>query len=140
MRLMILLALTTADPATPIGDIQIGVDVVKAVLALCDYQLEARRECDPVDAENAVARCEEVIRRRVKKEPRALRELKRACHVERVGIWVFNTAMQHLKVRMRSAITSARGSTRAKVSPFLSPHFWGRIESCRNNGMFSRVG
>ncbi len=96
MRLMILLAITTADPAVPIADVEVTAEAVEAVLALVDYQLEARRECDPVDAENAVARCEETIRRAVAKTPRSKRELKRACHVDRVGLWVFNQARDHM--------------------------------------------
>jgi len=33
------------------------------VITLLHYQLEARRECDPVDAENTIAMLEEKIRR-----------------------------------------------------------------------------
>lgn len=96
MRFMLLLALTTADPATPIADIRIDRRVVRAALALVHYELQARREHDPVDAENIVARCEETIRRAVATTGRSKRDLKKKCHVERIGLWAYEQAERGL--------------------------------------------
>jgi hypothetical protein len=96
MRFMILLAVTTADPATPITDIRINMRTVRAALALVHYELQARREHDPVDAENTVARCEETIRRAVATKGQTRWALKKRCHVERVGLWAYQQAESHL--------------------------------------------
>jgi hypothetical protein len=60
-RLMVLLAATTGKSA-------IDEEIMGAVLALLHYQLDARRECDPVDAENTIAGLEEKIRRALARE------------------------------------------------------------------------
>jgi hypothetical protein len=90
-RLMVLLAATS------------GVDIVnetimEAVISLLRYQLDVRRECDPIDAENTIAALEERIRRILARGAVKGRELKRRCSYNRVGIWAWNTAVANLIV------------------------------------------
>jgi hypothetical protein len=89
-RLMVLLTAMTADRT------EVDLEIATAVVALLGYQLDTRRACDPVDAENSVARMEEGIRRALARTPRPERDLKRAVHVGRVGLWVFETAIGNL--------------------------------------------
>jgi hypothetical protein len=90
-RLMVLLTAMTADR------LEVDAEIVTAVVALLGYQLDTRRACDPVDAETSVARMEEGIRRALARGPLPERDLKRAVHVERVGLWVFETAVTNLQ-------------------------------------------
>jgi hypothetical protein len=88
-RLMVLLAVTS-------GKSTVDVDVMKAVLDLMRYQLDARRQADPIDAENTIARVEEGIRRGLARGARSERDLKKLVHVERVGLWAWETAITNL--------------------------------------------
>jgi len=88
-RLMVLLAATA-------GASKIDATVMTAVLALLRYQLNARRECDPVNAENQIAGLEERIRRTFRRGPVSRRDLQRRCHYERVGLWMWKTALDNL--------------------------------------------
>jgi hypothetical protein len=87
--LLLLLAATTERDV-------IDETVAKAVVALLQYQLEVRRECDPVDAENSIARLEERIRRALARGPLSGPDLKRAVHYSRSGLWAFGTAIENL--------------------------------------------
>jgi len=55
-RLMPLIALTT-------GKDLVDLPTVETVIAILDYELEIRRLTDPIDADNAIAKLEEKIRR-----------------------------------------------------------------------------
>jgi hypothetical protein len=88
-RLMVLIAASS-------GRDTIDREVMTAVLALVRYQLEARREADPVDAENTIAQVEEKVRRILARGAVAGRELKRRANYNRVGLWVWNTAITNL--------------------------------------------
>jgi len=88
-RLMVLLAATS-------GRTIVDAIVAEAVIALLGYQLEVRRECDPVDAENSIAAMEEKIRRALTRGSMKRRELQRKVHSERWGLWVWNTATMNL--------------------------------------------
>jgi hypothetical protein len=83
--------------AAMLGRTVIDLEVVEGVIALLDYQLDVRRECDPVDAENSIAQMEEKIRRALARGPLKERELKRRCHYERHGLWIWNKALENLK-------------------------------------------
>jgi hypothetical protein len=83
--------------AAMLGRTVIDLEIVEGVIALLDYQLDVRRECDPVDAENSIATMEEKIRRVLAKKPLREREVKRRCHYERAGLWVWNKALENLK-------------------------------------------
>jgi hypothetical protein len=88
-RLMVLLAATTAREV-------IDDEIVDAVLSLLAYQLDARRECDPVDAQNTIAMLEEKVRRALARGAVGSRDLKRKIHYDRVGIWAWETAISNL--------------------------------------------
>lgn len=88
-RLMILLAATT-------GKDVIDETIMTAVLALVRHQLDVRRECDPVDAENTIAATEEKIRRVLARGALSGRDLKRRIHSDRAGLWIWNTAIKNL--------------------------------------------
>ncbi len=88
-RLMILLAATS-------GRDVIDETIMSAVIALVRYQLDVRRECDPVDAENTIAAIEEKIRRALARGALKGRDLKRRVNYNRVGIWAWNTAVRNL--------------------------------------------
>ena len=71
-------------------------DIVAAVVAPLRYQLDVRRECDPVDAENTIAVLEEKIRRTLARGAVKGRDLKRRVNYQRFGLWVWNTAVANL--------------------------------------------
>lgn len=89
-RFMLLLAATT-------GETVITEHIVATVIALLRYQLDVRRECDPVDAQNSIAAMEEKIRRALSRGAMKSRDLKRKTHYDRVGLWVWNTATENLR-------------------------------------------
>ncbi len=89
-RLMLLLAAMT-------GKGEVDEQIATAVVELLKYQLEARRECDPVDAENTVAILEERIRRALARGAMTGRTLRYRLHYDRVGLWLWNTAIENLR-------------------------------------------
>ena len=90
MRLMVLLA---------VNDLKAVVDIetVRQAIALCDWQLEARKIHDPIDADNNIAKMEEKIRRVLSKRPRTDRELKQYTHASQAGLWFYETAKKNLQ-------------------------------------------
>jgi hypothetical protein len=88
-RLMLLLAAVS-------GHDVVDEEIASAVVSLLRYQLDVRRECDPVDADNATAEMEEKIRRALARGPLGKRDLCRKVHYNRSGIWVFNQAVANL--------------------------------------------
>lgn len=88
-RLMVLLTATT-------GQVQVTETIVEAVVTLLQYQLDVRRECDPVDAENVIAGLEEKIRRTLARGAMKGRDLKRRVNYQRFGLWAWNTAIANL--------------------------------------------
>lgn len=88
-RLMLLLAATS-------GRHEIDADVAQAVVDLLTYQLDVRRECDPVDAENTIALLEEKIRRALARGALRGRDLKRKCSYHRYGLWMWTSALDNL--------------------------------------------
>ncbi len=89
LRLMLLLAITS-------GKDRVDEDIVEATVALLHYQLVVRKLLDPIDAENAIARMEERIRRSLRAGRMGRRDLQRRVHAHRVGVWVFDTALRNL--------------------------------------------
>ncbi|RJR36926.1 MAG: DUF3987 domain-containing protein [Desulfobacteraceae bacterium] len=90
VRLMALLAANETER-------EISDKIVKKALALCDWQLEVRKQFAPIDADNAIARMEESIRRLLKRGPQTERELKRGTHADRTGVWMFQKGMENLQ-------------------------------------------
>jgi len=89
LRFMILLVINSSKN---IVDEKIAQDVID----LMNWQLQARRLFDPIDADSAIAKIEEKLRRVLATGPRSDRDLKRALHYNRVGTWVFSNAVQNL--------------------------------------------
>lgn len=85
-------------PLLAVNELKAEIDagIAQKVVALLTYQLEARRQADPIDADNAVARLEEKIRRLLGPAPLGKRELERRGHKTRVGSWTWNAALQGL--------------------------------------------
>jgi primase-like protein/uncharacterized protein DUF3987 len=88
-RLMLLLAASS-------GRSVIDEDLVDRVILLLRYQLDVRREYDPVDAENTIAAMEQKMRRTLKPGAVKGRDLKKRTHYERVGTWIWKTAIDNL--------------------------------------------
>ncbi len=89
LRFMILLAVNACKP-------EVDEEIVSAVIDLMQWQLAARRLHDPIDADSAVAKIEEKIRRTIKTGPRSDRDLKRAVHYNRIGSWAYQNAIRNL--------------------------------------------
>jgi|SoiMethySBSTD1v2_1073268.scaffolds.fasta_scaffold152908_6 type II secretory pathway predicted ATPase ExeA len=86
---MVLLAATT-------GQTEIDEAIVTAVVALLRYQLDVRRELDPVDAENTIAVLEEKIRRSLARRAVKKRDLQRKVSYQRYGVWAWKAAVTNL--------------------------------------------
>lgn len=76
-------------PLLAVNELKTEIDagISQKVVALLAYQLEARRQADPIDADNAVARLEEKVRRLLGPAPLGKRDLERRGHKTRVGSW-----------------------------------------------------
>jgi len=75
---------------------EVDEEVMTATLALLQWQLDVRRECDPLDAETTIGRLEEKIRRALQRGPVGKTELKRRCNYSRFGLWTWDTAINNL--------------------------------------------
>jgi hypothetical protein len=75
----------------------IDVGLIRDVVDLMNWQLEVRRLLDPVNADNKIADMEQKIRRALRSSSMNDRELKRAVHYDRAGLWFFNTALGNLR-------------------------------------------
>ncbi len=75
---------------------EIDLSIARKVVALLNYQLEARRQADPIDADSTIAKLEEKIRRKLSRGPTRPSDLKKAVHYERVGVWAYERAMKNL--------------------------------------------
>ena len=90
LRLMTLLAVN--DFETEVSEV-----TARKVTQLCDWQLQARKLYTPVDADNAVAKMEEKIRRSLDaKGNLANRELFNFTNARRVGRFYFDNALKNL--------------------------------------------
>lgn len=89
LRFLILLAVNASKS-------EVDEPVVQDVIDLMNWQLQARRLHDPIDADSAVAKIEEKIRRVLTTGPRSDRNLKRTVHYNRIGTWVFTNAVRNL--------------------------------------------
>jgi hypothetical protein len=91
LRLCILLELAQGETR------RITKETALAVRDLLAYELAVRRLYDPIDADNAIARLEESIRRVLSTYgPLTERDLKRRVAYQRAGVWVFNQALDNL--------------------------------------------
>ncbi len=91
LRLCILLEVSQGETR------RITRETALAVRDILEYELAVRRLYDPIDADNAIARVEESIRRVLATYgPMRERDLKRRVNYQRVGIWAYNTALENL--------------------------------------------
>lgn len=88
-RLMSLLAVNSLKAA-------VDEQVVRAVIALCDHQLEVRKALDPIDADNQLAALETKIQRILGREPLGKYPLKKAANYARVGLGPYTQALRNL--------------------------------------------
>lgn len=79
----------------------ITLDTVQRVISLLEYQLKARKFCDPVDADNKIAALEETIRRLLASGPMRKRDLEKYAHKARVGTWAWETALKNVGVEVK---------------------------------------
>lgn len=89
LRLMILLAVNE-------GKLVVTKEIALNVVELLQWQLEIRREVDPIDAETSIARTEEMIRRALSSGPLNKRDLQRKINYARAGIFVWTSATRNL--------------------------------------------
>lgn len=89
LRFMILLAVNAEKN-------EVDEAITQDVIHLMNWQLKARRLHDPIDADSAIAKIEEKIRRTLTTGPRTDRDLKRTLHYNRIGTWVFSNAIRNL--------------------------------------------
>jgi len=75
---------------------EITADILHKAIALMDWQLKVRKQLDPIDADTAMAKMEERIRRVLAEGPRSDRELKQRTHAHRSGLYIFKNAKQNL--------------------------------------------
>jgi len=90
LRFMVLMAAND-------GKRSIDSETVEKVIRLMDWQLEARRLHDPIDADGQMAKMEERIRRILRIAPQSDRDLKKKVHLERSGIWFYTQAIKNLQ-------------------------------------------
>jgi len=89
-RFLPLLAINEKKPV-------VDEETVAKATRICDWELTQRKLHDPIDADNATALMEERIRRQIKtRGEMSLRNIKRNCHADRAGIWIFETALKNL--------------------------------------------
>jgi hypothetical protein len=90
MRLMALLAANDLKS-------EVDEDIVKRVIALCNWQFEVRKIHDPIDADNKVARMEESIRRNLRRGAKRESILKQNVNANRSGLWLYEAAKKNLE-------------------------------------------
>lgn len=90
LRLMVLLTVNELKS-------QVDIDIVQKVTVLGEWQKEMRQLHDPVDADSAVAKIEEKIRRVLARSPLNDRKLKQMTNASRAGLWFYDSAKKNLQ-------------------------------------------
>jgi hypothetical protein len=95
LRLAMLLAVNSLKSV-------IDLEVMQHATALCDWQIEVRREHDPIAAEDRTSEMEERIRRVLRKGPKTESRIKQAINPWKAGnkpisLYVFQTAFKNLQ-------------------------------------------
>lgn len=89
-RLLILLAINECQD-------QINADITQRVINLLDWQLEVRKELDPIDAETMIAKIEQIIKKALASKPLNKRDLERKCSAHRYGVFYWRFAIKELR-------------------------------------------
>jgi hypothetical protein len=77
---------------------EIDLETAKHATALCDWQLEVRRQNDPIDADTNISKMEERIRRQLKNRgPLKDGSLKKYVNARKYGLWVYGNALTNLQ-------------------------------------------
>jgi hypothetical protein len=76
---------------------EVDIEVLRAVVAILDYELRVRMYHDPIDADSVVAKMEERIRRALSRRELTKRHLRRATSADREGLWAFERALENLQ-------------------------------------------
>ena len=74
---------------------EIDKEVIETVIQIIDYEFELRKEVDPIDADNEIAKMQGKIRNALSGEL-TKRELQRKVHYEKLGIPLFKMALDSL--------------------------------------------
>ena len=95
LRLAMLLAVNDLKPI-------IDLETMKKATALCDWQIQVRREHDPIGAEDRTTEMEERIRRVLRKGAKSESSIKQAINPWKadnkpISLWVFSNAFKNLK-------------------------------------------
>jgi hypothetical protein len=90
LRLAVLLAVTKEEW-------KISLATVESVIALLDYQKEARHAVQPVEAETWIAALAQLILRALRDGRWKRSDLYDRVHAERYGVWYFDRALDGLK-------------------------------------------
>jgi hypothetical protein len=88
-RLMLLIALNDESD-------MVTESAARKTVALLRYQVRARRQADPIDADSKIAKLEENIRRVLEGNPLSKERLAQRCNKRRVGIWIWNQSLSNL--------------------------------------------
>jgi hypothetical protein len=88
--------------------------IVRKATALMNWQLEVRKQFDPIDADSTTAKLEERIRRVLAEGPRTDRELKQNTNARRAGLWIYEAAKRNLE-RGREIQFDRKGKVWKKV-------------------------
>ena len=89
LRLMIILAINESK-------MTVTEEIAQAVVKLLKWQLEIRREYAPIDAENNIAKIEEMIRRALARGPMETRDLQRKVNYSRYGLFAWKCGIENL--------------------------------------------
>lgn len=86
-------------PLIAINDLKPIIDneIVEKIIKLMNWQLKVRKLYAPFDADNKIAQLEEKIRRNLSIKSLTERELKRAVHYNRCGVWCYDQAKKNLQ-------------------------------------------
>jgi hypothetical protein len=115
LRLLPLIALITDKDAVDLATVQ-------TVIEILNYELSIRMLTDPIDADGIIAKLEEKIRRSLKvKGPQSGRDLRRAVHADRDGLWAFNQAVSNLFSAVDIVSRDGTYALAEEKTPHLSP-------------------
>lgn len=87
-RLMVLLAINE-------GKTRIDTQIIQKVITILNWEYHVRSQVDPIQADSKIAKMEERVRRGINNGI-TLRDLKKAVHYERYGLFIFNSALNNL--------------------------------------------
>lgn len=83
--------------AATLDKTEIDAQVINAVTAILNYELQTRKALQPIDAENAIAKMEQKVVRALDIHGSLnRRDLARFCNAYRTGEWIFKTGLDNM--------------------------------------------